>query len=50
MRKQNVIVMGLGYVGCVSAAGLAELGHNVYGVDRDINKVDSVREGQVAFF
>ena len=33
--KQNVIVMGLGYVGCVSAACLAEIGHNVLGVDRD---------------
>jgi len=50
MRKQNVIVMGLGYVGCVSAAGLAELGHNVYGVDRDINKVHSVEKAKSPFF
>ncbi len=50
MRKQNVIVMGLGYVGCVSAAGLAELGHNVYGVDRDIKKVHSVEKAKSPFF
>jgi len=29
--KQNVIVMGLGYVGCVSAACFAEIGHSVLG-------------------
>lgn len=50
MAKQNVIVMGLGYVGCVSAAGLAELGHSVYGVDRDTNKIDSVQKAKSPFF
>ncbi len=50
MSKQNVIVMGLGYVGCVSAAGLAELGHNVYGVDRDPSKVASVEQARSPFF
>jgi GDP-mannose 6-dehydrogenase len=50
MSKQNVIVMGLGYVGCVSAASLAELGHNVYGVDRDINKIHSVEKAKSPFF
>jgi GDP-mannose 6-dehydrogenase len=48
--KQNVIVMGLGYVGCVSAACLAEIGHNVLGVDRDLNKVEAVRKAQSPFF
>jgi GDP-mannose 6-dehydrogenase len=42
--------MGLGYVGCVSAACLAEVGHNVLGVDRDINKVEAVRKAQSPFF
>lgn len=50
MAKQNVIVMGLGYVGCVSAAGLSELGHSVYGVDRDTNKIDSVQKAKSPFF
>jgi GDP-mannose 6-dehydrogenase len=49
-NKKNVVVMGLGYVGCVSAACLAEIGHNVLGVDRDINKVDAVRKARSPFY
>lgn len=48
--KQSVIVMGLGYVGCVSAACFAEIGHSVLGVDRDINKVEAVRKKESPFF
>lgn len=47
---KNVIVMGLGYVGCVSAACLAEIGHNVLGVDRDLHKIEAIRKGQSPFF
>lgn len=42
-------VVGLGYVGCVSAACLAQLGHDVTGVDRDVYKVDSVNQGKAPF-
>ena len=49
-NMQNVVVMGLGYVGCVSAACLAEIGHNVLGVDRDINKVEAVRKAHAPFY
>jgi GDP-mannose 6-dehydrogenase len=42
--------MGLGYVGCVSAACFAEIGHSVLGVDRDLNKVEAVRKAQSPFF
>jgi GDP-mannose 6-dehydrogenase len=42
--------MGLGYVGCVSAACLAEIGHSVLGVDRDINKVEAVRKAHAPFY
>jgi GDP-mannose 6-dehydrogenase len=48
--KQNVIVMGLGYVGCVTAVGFADLGHDVLGVDRDLNKVRAVEDGCSPFF
>ena len=48
--KQNAVVMGLGYVGCVSAACFAEMGHSVFGVDRDINKVEAIRNAQSPFF
>jgi GDP-mannose 6-dehydrogenase len=49
-NKRNVVVMGLGYVGCVSAACLAEVGHSVLGVDRDTNKMEAVQKAQSPFF
>ncbi len=48
--KRNVIVMGLGYVGCVSAACLAEIGHSVLGIDRDIHKMEMIRKGRSPFY
>ena len=45
-----VAVLGLGYVGCVTAACLAASGHTVRGVDRDAHKVSSVQEGFPPFF
>lgn len=42
----RVSVLGLGYVGCVSAACLASLGHEVVGVDVNPVKVDLVNDGK----
>jgi GDP-mannose 6-dehydrogenase len=47
---RRVAVFGLGYVGAVTAACLARLGHRVIGVDRDEFKVRSVGEGRAPFF
>jgi GDP-mannose 6-dehydrogenase len=42
----RVSVFGLGYVGTVSAACLAESGHEVVGVDVNAGKVDAINEGR----
>jgi GDP-mannose 6-dehydrogenase len=42
----RIAVFGLGYVGTVTAAGLASRGHDVYGVDVDEIKVGLIRQGR----
>ena len=41
----RVAVLGLGYVGTVTAAGLSSQGHHVVGVDVDQGKVESINAG-----
>ena len=48
--RSRVAVLGLGYVGSVTAACLAHLGHHVTGVDRDEHKVNSIRTGRAPFY
>jgi GDP-mannose 6-dehydrogenase len=42
----RIAVFGLGYVGSVSAACLAEAGHTITGVDVDPVKLDLIRQGR----
>jgi GDP-mannose 6-dehydrogenase len=44
----RVIVWGLGYVGTVSAACLAQLGHDVIGVEPNLPKVEALNAGHCA--
>ncbi|MCV6586051.1 MAG: UDP-glucose/GDP-mannose dehydrogenase family protein [Marinibacterium sp.] len=46
MVKPRISVVGLGYVGAVSTACLASLGHQVVGVDIDPDKVAQIASGQ----
>jgi UDPglucose 6-dehydrogenase len=43
-------VIGTGYVGLVTAAGLADLGHLVIGTDKDIDKIGKVSRGFVPIY
>lgn len=45
----NVTVVGLGYVGLVTAAGLAHLGHRVRGIDVDRARITRLRRGELPF-
>src|SRR5262249_52058801 len=42
----RISVLGLGYVGAVSAGCLAEEGHEVIGVDPESRKVDLINSGK----
>jgi len=46
----NVTVLGLGYIGCVTGACLADMGHNVTGADRDEHKVRNILDGRAPFY
>ena len=43
----RIAVIGSGYVGLVSAACLAEMGHQVISVDTDVNKIAALKRGEV---
>jgi UDPglucose 6-dehydrogenase len=45
--QMKIAVIGVGYVGLVSAACFAEIGHEVIAVDNDPGKVDTLRAGQI---
>ena len=46
----RVSVIGTGYLGTTHAAGLAQMGHQVVGLDVDADKVAQLSAGRVPFF
>ncbi|QGU05680.1 UDP-glucose dehydrogenase family protein [Corynebacterium comes] len=46
----RMTVIGTGYLGATHAACMAELGHEVLGVDVDSAKIESLRAGTVPFY
>jgi UDPglucose 6-dehydrogenase len=49
-RVAEVAVVGAGYVGLVTGASLALIGHRVTCVDRDGERVAGLREGRLPFY
>ena len=48
--KPKIAVVGLGYVGLVTSACLAEIGHTLYCVDNDPGKIDQLTRGQIPIY
>jgi UDPglucose 6-dehydrogenase len=46
----KISVIGCGYLGAVHAASMAQLGHDVIGIDVDKAKIDALARGQAPFF
>lgn len=46
----KISVIGLGYVGLVTAAVLSDQGHNINGVDVDENKIRMLEEGRMPIY
>lgn len=46
----HISVIGCGYLGAVHAASMAELGHQVVGIDVDRTKVEALNGGTAPFF
>ena len=47
---KNICVVGTGYVGLLTAVGLADFGNSVIGVDVDRNKIDRLNEGKTIIY
>lgn len=46
----NVAIIGTGYVGLPTGVGLAELGHNVICIDREVSKIKALQDGKITLY
>lgn len=46
----NICIFGSGYVGLVTGACLADIGHNVICVDRDADKIEGLKQGKIPIY
>ena len=50
MKRDNVLVIGLGYVGLTLSSVLAKESYTVYGLDLDNSIISSVKNGKAHFY
>ena len=46
----DIAVIGTGYVGLVTGAGLADFGNDVVCVDVDVAKIDALKQGKIPIY
>src|SRR5260370_14723297 len=46
----RIAMIGTGYVGLVSGACFADFGHQVTCVDKDVDKIDALKRGEIPIF
>ena len=47
---KKITVIGVGYVGLVSGAGISDFGHNVICADIDFEKISTLQDGEIPIF
>jgi len=50
VKRKNICVVGCGYVGLVTGACLAEIGHRVVCVDNDARKIEFLQKGKIPIY
>src|ERR1700733_6608038 len=50
MKSLKICVVGCGYVGLVTGACLAEIGHHVVCVDNDSQKINTLNSGKIPIY